>query len=93
MQRNQTCETDKIAAYKDTVKVIAELQSPIGGQEFWRLQIWRRKIRQQGYTESQWTRFAEWVEDRIMILQVINFNLIEFVIAELWSRKIEDRVW
>ena len=27
-------ETDKIAAYRDTVKVIAELQSPIGGQEF-----------------------------------------------------------
>ena len=27
-----------------------------------------------------------------MILQVINFNLIEFVIAELWLLKIEDRV-
>ena len=27
-------ETNKIAAYKDTVKVIAELQSPIGGKSF-----------------------------------------------------------
>ena len=33
-KETRIAETDKIAAYRDIVKVIAELQSPIGGKEF-----------------------------------------------------------
>ena len=33
-KKTRLVETDKIVAYRDTVKVISELQSPIGGQEF-----------------------------------------------------------